>query len=51
MLFIDYTEGSKTTLLSVNENASESPPIDVKEAINHPLKLHIESTAVNHYFR
>lgn len=51
VLFIDYTENSKTPYLSVSENSSEPPPADTKEAINNPLKLHLESTNINHYFR
>lgn len=51
VLFVDYSENSRTQLMTVNENASEPPAAEVKEAINQPLKLHLESTSVNHFFR
>lgn len=51
VLFIDYTENSKAPYLSVNENSSEPPPAETKDPINAPLKLHLESTNINHYFR
>jgi len=48
-IFFDKREKSKIDYLTVNENWNESKESD-KESINHPEKLAMEATFINHKF-
>lgn len=49
-LFFDKRDNSQFDFLTVNETATETPPADDAESINHPDKLSVEATAINQNF-